>query len=147
LAPRPNLRSEAWDEHSRDAERTGTEPARVGTPEAERLIATEAELNWVLRPNGELWVIPTQGLRDRTVKIHHTVAAAGGHVIVAGEVRFTGSGARRRISDLNVHSHYQQGNTPAQNEVLLVLARAAFTQHGFAVDDQLGSYGLSRLAR
>src|SRR5262249_36512011 len=94
LPSSPNLRRPEFAAHLRDAERTGTRPARIGTPEARELIANHPGRFIYVVPHttvrlhtpGDLWISPLHGILDPAPPIRHTVPAHGDSIATGGEV-------------------------------------------------------------
>ncbi|MEJ3656598.1 LysM peptidoglycan-binding domain-containing protein [Actinomycetes bacterium KLBMP 9759] len=133
-APRfPNLQPTSAADEQATADATGVIPVRVGTPEAEELMAAGGMLSWVLRPDGSLWVNQRFGeFPDGSMDvIKHSVTGGGRPVLAAGEAWFARTGDSIVGVNLDLQSgHYHGLNEPEQNRRLRDLAFDAFARHG-----------------
>lgn len=125
----PNQLPERLPSEMATARRYGIEPSTPGTPEFDEAIS-QGTVKYAVTESGEVKVIPKYA-SDGT-EISHPVITGGQPVTAAGEAEIAGSADEGYFGlDVNQHSgHYMNGDSAAQNEAVLDVAKGAFDQHG-----------------
>lgn len=120
-----NLHPETLPDEMALAKQLGALPARIGTPEFDRMVQNGL-IKWVVSPAEELWSIPAL-VEEREVM--HPTMVAGGPVLAAGRALLIGTRGHYTMLEINNHSNHYR--TPAES---LPIGVAAFEREGVYVD-------------